>query len=161
MSPAVLKLPVLESSDPNPWTFSVADRLKQSATHAENAYKVIVETAARGGVPNDGHEERFAVSMRRLSSFVEAVVLRDPMKDGKAVRKKFDANPELEDFLRTSAAIGYRDATLPVSEGMRMQMQSLILAINPTADLPAMPAPPELVSGVEFGPNMFVSSDRD
>lgn len=156
-----LKLPTMESSDPNPWTFSVADRLKQAGGQAENAYKVIAEMAANGGIPTFAHEERFATAMRRLSSFVEALVLRDPLKDGKTVRKRLDANPELEDYLKLWAAGGFRNEKLQMDEGLRVQIKSLILAINPAADVPEMPAPPEVVSGVEFGQNMFVSSDRD
>lgn len=157
--PAIMKLPAPAPATPNPWTFSVADRLKQCAAHAEQAYRVITEVAATG-IPSPSHQQRFTASMRSLSSFVEALSWRDPTKDGKAVRKKLDDHPELEDYLRMVGNYSYADFGLPVDEGKRLQLQAIILAINPKASLPEMPRP-QAESTMAFGDDMFPSTDRD
>jgi hypothetical protein len=157
--PAVMKLPPPAATTPNPWTFSVADRLKQCAVHAEQAYRVITEVAATG-IPSPSHQERFTTSMMSLSSFVEALAWRDPTKDGKAVRRKLEEHPELEDYLRMVGNYSYADFGLPVDEGKRLQLQAIIMAINPKISLPEMPRP-QAESTMAFGDELFPSTDRD
>jgi hypothetical protein len=156
--PAIQKLPETQSASPNPWTYSLADRLKQSAAIAEQAYAVITEVAALGTVA-PVHQERFSNAMRSLSLFAEAVTWRDVSKDGKAVRKKLEETPELEDHFRMVRDYSYEDIKLPVSEGKRLQLQSIILAVNPRAELPEMPQPAEPATG--FGSDLFMGTDRD
>lgn len=157
--PAVMKLPPPVPSTPNPWTFSVADRLRQCAVHAEQAYHVITEVAATG-IPSPSHQERFTASMRSLSSFVEALSWRDPTKDSKTVRRTLDAHPELEDYLRMVGNYSYADFGLPVDEGKRLQLQAIVMAINPQVDLPEMPRP-QTEPTMGFGADLFPSTDRD
>jgi hypothetical protein len=98
--------------------------------------------------------------MRSLSSFVEALAWRDPTKDGKAVRRKLEEHPELEDYLRMVGNYSYADFGLPVDEGKRLQLQAIIMAINPKISLPEMPRP-QAESTMAFGDELFPSTDRD
>lgn len=157
--PAVMKLPPPAATTPNPWTFSVADRLRQCAVHAEQAYTIITEAAATGG-PLPSHQERFTAAMRSLSSFVEALSWRDPAKDSKTVRRTLDAHPELEDYLRMVGNYSYSDFGLPVDEGKRLQLQAIVMAINPQVDLPEMPRP-QAEPTMGFGDGLFPSTERD
>ncbi len=154
--PAVLKLSAPAAAAPNPWTFSVADRFRQCAAHAEQAYRIITEVAA-AGAPSPAHQERFTSSMRSLSSFVEALSWRDPAKDAKGVRRKLEEHPELEDYLRMVGSYTYADFNLPVDEGKRLQLQAIILAINPRADLPEMPRPED--PAPTFGNGLFPTTE--
>lgn len=159
--PALSKVPVQTSGIPNPWTFSVTGRLQQCAKYAMEAYRVIAAVELHG-IPSQQQQDTYVNAMRGLTAFVESVTLRDPTKDGKAVRKRFDERPELEDYLRMVGTYRYSDMKLPADEGRRLQLQAVILAIDPQADLPEMPRKASPESQIpEFGADIFPAGERE
>ncbi|NTF17412.1 hypothetical protein G6L37_03170 [Agrobacterium rubi] len=159
-APALAKLQMSDAGIPNPWTFSVAGRLEQCASYASTAYGVIAAVAVHG-IPSSEQQASFIRAMRGLSAFVDSVTLRDASKDGKSVRKRFEDNPELEDYLRMVASYRYSDMQLPVDDGKRLQLQAVILAINPNADIPEMPKPVFEPQIPEFGGGFIPATDRE
>jgi hypothetical protein len=123
----------------NPWAASVAGRLQQCAAHATEAYRINAAVAARGGTPSPEQRDAFRSAVGGLAAFAEAVVLRDPMKDSKSVRKKLEDNPEIEASLRLACIRPEDGYALPMEDDRRHVMRSVILALDAKADIPEMP----------------------
>lgn len=157
---AFVRIPEPKSDMPNPWTFSVSDRLQRAATYGESAYRTNASVAQQG-TPSHKQEEAFANAMRGLSAFAEAVTLRDPTKDSKSVRRILDGNPDLEDNLKVFSTYKPGELTLPLAEGKRLHLQSVIQAINPRVVLDEIAAPAAPNPFAEFANDVALAGDRD